>query len=86
MPTTEHGSCNHCGYDLNGNYIWDDFFQKYGDEDEATRVSEMYGASKGSGRWGKAIYFKSYDKNYNKLPSYYKCPECGEKCYERSSV
>ena len=36
MPTTEHGSCTHCGYDLNGNYIWDDFFQKYGDEDEAT--------------------------------------------------
>ena len=83
MPTNEHGECNHCGYDLNGDWIYDYFLEYYGGGTaKAEHAASMYGASKGVGRFGKAIYVKEYDEDYNKLPSYYKCPECGEKCYE----
>jgi hypothetical protein len=48
---------------------------------KALAVASMYGCREGFGRFGKAIYIKRYDEDYNKLPPYYKCPECGEECY-----
>lgn len=79
----DHGSCINCGVDLNGGYIYDTFYEKYGNHEDALASASMYGAKKGYGKWGRQIYMKNYDKNYNKLPSYYICPDCGEKCYEQ---
>lgn len=83
MSADNHGECIHCGLDLNGERVYDHFLREYnGDETKAAYVAEQYGCRKGYGRFGKAIYMKSYDDNYNKLPSYYMCPNCKEKCYE----
>lgn len=82
IDSDNHGSCVHCGLDLNGGYVYDTFLEKYGDHDKALEIASMYGARKGWGKWGKEIHMKLYDENYNKLPSFFKCPECGEKCYE----
>jgi len=79
MVTNEHGSCTHCGYDFNGDYIYDTFLEKYGTHEKASEIAEMYGAREGYGRWGKCIYVKPYDNNYKKLEPYWICPECGGK-------
>jgi len=81
MATDDHGQCKNCGFDLNGDRVYDTFFEKYGNHVDATATASMYGCRKGWGRWGKAIYFKNYDENYNKLPSKWVCPECSEECY-----
>ena len=83
MGIDDHGSCVHCGTDLNGGYIYDTFLEKYGNPVDALAVASMYGARKGYGKWGREIYVKNYDKDWNKLPPYYICPDCGEKCYEQ---
>lgn len=85
MSIDDHGSCVHCGFDLNGERIWDYFFKREGSEEEATRSAAMYGATKDFGRFGKEIYVKSYSLNWDKLPSFYACPSCGEKCYDKDS-
>lgn len=83
---SEHGSCVHCGFDLNGEWIYEYFRKEYeGDHTRALEVANMYGATQEEGRFSKAIYVKPYDENYNKLPPYFKCPECGGKCYDNSS-
>lgn len=82
MPTNEHGKCVHCDFDLNGEWIWEVGLRMEGTEEGADAYASCYGASKGKGRFGKEIYVKPYDENYNKLEPYYECPECGEKCYE----
>jgi hypothetical protein len=81
MATDDHGTCKNCGYDLNGPRVYDHFLDKYGDPVKALAVASMYGCRKGFGRFGKAVYVKGYDENYNKLPPYYMCPECKEECY-----
>lgn len=70
----DHGKCPHCNTDLNGGFIWATFFEKYGSEEEADRVSEMYGASKGSGKWGRQIGI--YDLYKDRTVSW-RCPDCG---------
>jgi len=83
MSIENHGSCVHCNYDLNGEGIYACYYIKYdGDGAKALEKASMFGASKDKGRFGKAIYVKSYDTDGNKLPPYFQCPECGEKCYE----
>jgi len=81
MATDDHGSCKNCGCDLNGCRVYDHFLERYGDEAKAEEVADMYGCRKGWGRFGKEIYLKVYDEEYNKLPSKFICPECGEECY-----
>ena len=77
MSVNDHGNCPHCGYDLNGDYIYDTFLKMYnGDVDKALEVSSQYGASKGKGRWGKAVYMTSYSDGYTKKEKYWQCPEC----------
>ena len=85
MASNNHGHCVHCGYDLTGDSIYETFLKQYGDENKALEVSEMFGATKESGRWGKAVYVKLYDEDFNKLTPYYQCPSCREKCYEYKS-
>jgi len=76
MSINDHGSCTHCGYDFNGDYIYDTFLEKYGNPVDALAAASMYSARKGYGRWGKRMYVKPYDDNYNKLKPYWICPEC----------
>lgn len=85
MATDDHGSCLHCGSDLNGERVYDHFLKEYGgDWQKALAAASMYGCRKGYGRFSKSIYVTSYDTEGNKLPKYWKCPECGERCYERN--
>ncbi len=79
--TDDFGECKNCGMDLNGEWIYDYFLEKYGEYDMALAAASMYGAGKGFGRFGKAVYWKRYDENYNKLPSKWICPKCNEECY-----
>lgn len=87
MSVDDHGSCLHCGFDLNGERIWDTFFKKERSEEEATRIAEMYGASKGFGRFGKEIYYKYYEgEGYTDKKRVYVCPSCGKSCYDKDDV
>jgi len=84
LSADEHGSCLHCGFNLNGERIYDYFLSKhFGDKAKASEYAEMYGAKEGYGRFGYEIYVKSYDKDYKKLEPYFQCPECSEKCYQK---
>jgi len=81
MATDDHGSCKNCGFDLNGERVYDYFLKKYGDEVKALDVASMYGCREGFGRFSKAIYIKGYDEDYNKLEPWWMCPECKKECY-----
>lgn len=81
MATDDHGTCKNCGYDLNGERVYDHFLKEYGDPLKALSVSSMYGCRKGHGRFGKATLVKRYDEEYSELPSKWICPECRKECY-----
>jgi hypothetical protein len=70
----DHGSCEKCGLDLNGDLIWEYFYSLNGDEAESDRISAQYGATRESGRWGKAIAIYSAEKDRTVS---FKCPNCG---------
>lgn len=80
MNKDDHGNCKNCGFDLNGERVYDYFLKDYGgDEAKAEKVAEMYGCRKDYGRFGKAIYVKTYT-DHGKLREW-KCPSCGKECY-----
>jgi len=84
MTVDNHGRCVHCDFDLNGERIYTHFLKEYGgDWQKALDAASMYGADPDRGRFGKEIYVKGYDTDGNKLPPYFQCPECGEKCYQK---
>ncbi len=70
---SEHGNCPHCDVDLDGGSIWQTFFEKYGSEAEADRIAEMYGATRESGQWGRAIAIYSMETDRTVA---WKCPDC----------
>jgi hypothetical protein len=71
---TDHGHCPDCKADMNGELIWQTMLeQSGGDEAEADRKAEMYGASRTSGRWGRRIAL--YDIGRDRASHYY-CPYC----------
>ena len=53
--TPEYPPCPYCHADMNGGSIWQHFMDKEGDEAEADRIAEMYGATRTHGQWGRAI-------------------------------
>jgi hypothetical protein len=72
---TEHGHCPACKADMDGGSIWQTMLeQSNGDEAEADRKAEMYGASRTSGRWGRKIGL--YDQKTDRT-THYGCPDCG---------
>lgn len=78
----DHGSCKNCGFDLNGERVYDYFLREYdGDVVKATETASMYGCKEGWGRFGKEIYVKGYDENYKSIHPWWMCPECKEECY-----
>ena len=77
MSTDDHGQCKNCGFDLNGERVYDYFLSHYdGDKVKALATASMYGCREGYGRFGKAIYVKTYT-DHGKLRER-KFPECGE--------
>lgn len=66
--------CPNCKSDLQGDLIYDTFFEKYGDEARALEVAAMFGATKTEGRWGREIGI--YDMDEDRVVAH-SCPDCG---------
>ena len=73
MSDTDQDICPNCKVDLCEEYIWDHFFKIKGSEEEATRVAEMYGATREKGCFGKVIGIYSYGKDRTVA---FRGPEC----------
>lgn len=70
----DHGHCPACKADMNGGSIWETMLEKSGgDEAEADRSAEMYGATRTSGRWGRKIGLYDLRKD---MTTHYQCPDC----------
>ena len=77
----EHGSCVNCGFDFNGDYIWDvgyrlaqaKGFTQEESEAEADTYASWYGAKRGEGRFSKrvGIYSMALDRTVA-----WQCPDC----------
>ncbi len=76
MSDIEQDICPNCKVDLSEEYIWDHFFKKKGCENEATRIAEMYGASKGKGKFSRkiGIYNLEEDRTFA-----WQCPDCNHR-------
>ena len=71
---SEHGHCPACKADMDGGSIWQTMLEKSnGNEEEADRKAEMYGATRTSGRWGRKIGL--YDMSRDATMAY-QCPDC----------
>jgi hypothetical protein len=70
----EHGTCPACGTSWEGGLVWDHFFEETKSEEEATRIAEMYGATRTEGRWGRQVGL--YDMMKDRTVGY-QCPDCG---------
>ena len=80
MAVDDHGSCKNCGLDLNGDSVYEYFLWQYnGDTEKAAEVAGMYGCREGYGKFGKAIYLKTYT-DHGKMREWI-CPNCGKECY-----
>lgn len=76
----EHGSCKECGFNLNGDYIYDYFFRFYKDDQKAFESASLYKATRDKGRFGQAIYMKEYNENGMET-NWWKCSNCEKECY-----
>ena len=65
--------CPSCGSNLEGDLIWDTFYDKTKDEAEADRVAALYGATRTEGRWGRAISLYSIERDCTYA---FQCPDC----------
>jgi hypothetical protein len=71
---TDHGQCPACDADLNGGSIWQTMLeQSNGDEAEADRKAETYGADRTTGQWGREI--NVYDRRADRVTGHM-CPDC----------
>ena len=66
-------NCPNCNVSLKGGLIWDTFFKRYEDEDEADRIAEMYGATRTTGHWGRKIGIYCMEKDRTVA---WQCPDC----------
>lgn len=66
--------CPGCGVNLAGDLIYDTFFAKHGNEQQALREAQAYGATKTEGRWGREIAL--YDMVQDRTTAF-RCPDCG---------
>jgi predicted RNA-binding Zn-ribbon protein involved in translation (DUF1610 family) len=80
--TDNHGTCPYCGSDMNGESIWQTFFDKYGDEQKADETAALYGATRTQGRWGRRIGLYSMELDRTVA---WKCPDCGDE-WDRTGV
>ena len=68
--------CPNCKVSLEGGLIYDTFIEQGEDEATALRYAGMYGATKTTGRWGRAIGL--YDM-YEDRTTGWQCPDCNHK-------
>ena len=66
--------CPNCNANLEGDLIFEDFLELYGDEQKALETAAMYGATKTEGRWGREIGI--YDIVRDRVAEW-QCPDCG---------
>lgn len=76
----QHGYCPKCNLNLDGERIWDYFYNQKGSEQEADRNAEMFGATRERGCFGKAIGIYSIDRD---MTVAWRCPECNHE-WERT--
>jgi hypothetical protein len=69
----EHGYCPHCGTDLDGEGIWQHFYEKLGTERQADETAELYGATREKGKFGRVIGIYDMEKDRTVR---WKCPDC----------
>jgi hypothetical protein len=69
----EHGNCPACGADLNGGLVWEHFYAETGSKEEADAIASMYGATRTSGKWGRAVGI--YDRDKDRTVAW-ECPDC----------
>ena len=80
MTIDDYGSCKECGFDLNGERVYDFFLREYeGDIVKATETASQYGCKEGYGRFGYALHVKTYTDHGKKTE--FICPVCREICY-----
>jgi hypothetical protein len=66
--------CPACDADFQGASIWETMLEKSnGDQAEADRKAEMYGADRSQGHFSRVIAL--YDMGADRV-SYYHCPDC----------
>lgn len=70
---TETRRCPGCGNDLDGDLIWQTFYNQENSEKEADRIAAMYGATRTEGRWNRAIALYSIEKDCTYA---FQCPDC----------
>lgn len=70
----KHKQCPSCQMHLEGELIYDTFFNITGDHEAALETAALYGATQTTGRWGRAkgVYCIQSDRTVK-----YECPSCG---------
>jgi hypothetical protein len=71
--TNEHGYCPNCNADLDGGLIWEFFYKDTGVAALADERAEMYGATRTTGKWGRATGM--YDMEQDRTVGW-TCPDC----------
>ena len=69
----EHGYCPNCNTDLDGGLIWEYFYKEYGSEAKADDYAKGYGATRTTGKWGRAVGY--YDMKKDRTTGW-TCPDC----------
>jgi hypothetical protein len=69
----EHGYCPNCNLDLDGSLVWDHFYKQYNDEVVADKYAKLYGATRTTGRWSRAIGYSSMELDRT---TGWSCPDC----------
>ena len=68
--------CPHCKTNLEGDLIYETFFEQYKNEKKAIEIASMYGATKTKGRWGRQISIYNIEQD---RPVTHQCPDCGKR-------
>lgn len=66
--------CPKCKSNLEGDLIFNTFFERYLDENKALDAAKMYGATKTEGRWSRVL--AHYDMYQDRTVAF-ECPDCG---------
>lgn len=69
----EHGYCDNCNFDFDGELIFETFMKTYNDRQRAISTAEMYGVTETKGRWNKKIGIYCMETDRTVL---YRCPAC----------
>jgi hypothetical protein len=69
----EHGYCPNCSTDLDGGLIWQHFYKEFGTKALADEYARLYGATRTTGRWGRASGV--YDTQKDRTTGWW-CPDC----------